>query len=155
MCDHLLIHVDAHPRRPPAGRYPARHAHTCHAPSGSAAGASRRPHGQMLTRSASVSPSCSQLLTLGYGAGNDSRGLGCAGPGEPATDPHSGIRDSLPSLAPFGAAPSAQAAPPRQCPARFSGPMPSVHSPLRPSDSALCSQRVACLPNRLARIRRG
>jgi hypothetical protein len=56
MSDHILILVDAHPRRPMAGRLPARHAHTCHAPSGFAAGASRRPHGQMPTRSASVSP---------------------------------------------------------------------------------------------------
>ena len=44
-----------------------------------------------------LSLSFSQLLTLGYGAGTAYRGLGCPGPGDPATDPHSGIRDSLPS----------------------------------------------------------
>ena len=47
---------------------------------------------------------------------------------------------------------SALAAPPRQCPApgRFRVLCPitsSVHSPLRTSDSALCSQRVACRKN--------
>ena len=35
--------MDTHPRRPPVRRVPARHAHTCHAPSSSAACASRHP----------------------------------------------------------------------------------------------------------------
>ena len=35
--------------------------------------------------------------------GNAFRGLGCAGPGEPATDPHSGTRDSLPTLGRYAA----------------------------------------------------
>ena len=58
-----------------------------------------------------------------YGAGNAYRCLGCAGPGDPATDPHSGIRDSGslsgPPLAALRPAPLALAAPQRQCPARF------------------------------------
>ena len=51
-------------------------------------------------------------------SGECSRGLGCAGPGDPATDPHSGIRDSLPSHGRSRrrpAPPSALAAPSHQC----------------------------------------
>jgi hypothetical protein len=105
---------------------------------------------------ASVSLSTASLHRVGLG--NAYRGLsGCAGmPGEPATIPHSGIRDSLPSLAPIGAAPSARAALPRQCPARFSGPMSSAHSLSVLPILLPAFQRVACrLPNRLARTRRG
>ena len=71
--------------------------------------------------------------------------------GDPATDPHSGTRDSLPSLWPL----RGQRLRRHQCPARYPGPLPSVHSPLHLSDSALLFQRVACLPNRLASSRRG
>ena len=57
---------------------------------------------------------------------------------------------------PWPLAPSALAAPPHQCPARFRVlSVPSVHSPVRTCDSARCSQRIACLPHRLARVRRG
>ena len=56
----------------------------------------------------------------------------CAGPGDPATYPHSGIRDSLPS--------------------HGSSCIPLSVPPILLS---LCSQRVACLPKRPARVRRG
>ena len=56
-----LILVDAHPRRPLIGRVPARHAHTGHAPSGSAAGASRHPLG-LLRESDRRLASCSVSL---------------------------------------------------------------------------------------------
>ena len=104
---------------------------------------------------------------------------GCAGPGDPAADPpvtqasssmdrglrltgrrcrggppmagatvtrDSAARASL-SAAAFGASGSAAAASVSRL---ISGPMPSVHSPLRTYDSALCSlrRRFACLPNR-------
>ena len=91
------------------------------------------------------------------------RGLGCAGPGEPATDLNSGTRDSLPfhgrsaasafGASASGAAPSALSA----SGASVSRPISRVQcrvisrvqcraSPLHPSDSApsLCSAR--CLP---------
>ena len=64
------------PRRPPAGRLPARHAHACHAPSGSAAGASRH-HSDRLTFSSRAVSLSKQLLTLGLERGMY-RGLGCA-----------------------------------------------------------------------------
>ena len=76
-------------------------------------------------------------------SGECSCSLGYTDPGDPATDPHSGIRDSLPShgrsaARAFGASGSAAS-----LSRPISGPMPSVHSPLRTSDSALCYQRVA------------
>ena len=91
-------------------------------------------------------------------SGECSRGLGSVGPGYLATDPHSGsIWDSLPShgrsaARAFGASRSAASVS-----RPFSGPwpMPSVHSPLCTYESALCSQRVACLQNRLARVLHG
>ena len=58
-------------------------------------------------------------------SGECSRGLGCAGPGFSATDPHSGTRVGLTAAAlrlpwPLARpAPSALAAPPHQCPAHF------------------------------------
>ena len=66
-----LILVDAHPRRPQVGRVAARHAHTCHAPSGSAAGASgfhsdrrvRLPLGQTPPSQWRLSTSLSGSLT--------------------------------------------------------------------------------------------
>ena len=66
--DHTLASTRVVPGRirPPAGRLLARPALACHTPSGFAAGASRHPHASC--------PACrlspSQLLTLGYGAGN-------------------------------------------------------------------------------------
>ena len=100
----------AAPRRPPARRMPSR------------APRYRGPHSQRLRRRGrrfappptvtrfgrpsaplvvSLPHSFSPGIRVGYGAGNAYRGLGCrgarAGPGDPATDPHSGIRDSLPS----------------------------------------------------------
>ena len=87
--------------------------------------------------------------------GNAFRGLSCAGPGEPATDPLSGTLDSLPTLgsyaaSAFGASASGASASGAQrlrrvsVPPDFSGPVQSVHSPLHPSDFALCS--ACCLP---------
>ncbi len=64
------------PRRPPAGRLPTRHAHACHAPSGSAAGASGH-HSDRLTFSSRAVSLSKQLLTLGLQRGMY-RGLGCA-----------------------------------------------------------------------------
>ena len=58
-----LILVDAHPRRPLVCRVLARHAHTFHAPSGSAAGASRHPLRQTPGVLLRLSPS--QLVNLG------------------------------------------------------------------------------------------
>ena len=90
------------------------------------------------------------------GMGNAFRGLGCAGPGEPANKPHSGTRDSLTTHGSYaasacgasasGAAPSAPSASAGRVsvPPDFSGPVPSVHSPLHPSDSGLCSALPAC-----------
>jgi hypothetical protein len=151
------------PRRPRAARLPARHAHACHAPSGSAAGASR--HSTRIARlpchALSLSP---QLLNLGLERGMF-RGLGCASARRFRHRPplwHTGL--TALSLAALRPAPSARAptalrlrreASPHQCPARSSGPLPSVHSPLHLSNSAPSVQRVACLPNRLARPRRG
>ena len=82
--------------------------------------------------------------------GNAFRGLSCAGPGEPATDPLSGTLDSLPTLGSYAAsafgasASSAQRLRRVSVPPDFSGPVQSVHSPLHPSDFALCS--ACCLP---------
>ena len=84
-----------------------------------------------------------------------SRGLGCAGSGDPATDPHSYIRDSLPSHGRSSASAFGARGSTASVSRPISGPVPSVHSPLRTSDSALCYQRAACLPNRLARVHRG
>ena len=91
------------------------------------------------------------------GMGNAFRGLGCAGPGEPATDPHSSTRNSLPTLgryrdaggqpelSAFGASASRRRRRVSVPPSDFSGPVPSVHSPIHPSDSALCSSSARCL----------
>ena len=96
-----------------------------------------------------------QLLTLGLEWGMH-RGLRCASAGEARHRPPHGTRDSLPSLWPlsrpsafgasaFGASAFGARGLPRQGPARYSGPLPSVHSPLHLPDSALlCSAR--CLP---------
>ena len=76
---------------------------------------------------------------------------------DPAADPHSGIRDSLPSHAAYAASAFGASGFAASVSRPVSGPtpMPSMHTPLRTSDSAFCSQRVACLPIRLARVRRG
>ena len=68
--------------RPWAGRLPGRLRAPRYLPVGPA-GASRHP-GQPFVLFVSLT----QLLALGYGAGNASRGLGCTGPGDPATDPY-------------------------------------------------------------------
>ena len=149
-------HVVTARTRPPAGCLPARPASAGLAPSGLAAGASRHPHDQgaplpcLSARSHTASHSrvwsreciSRPRLRRSWRARHD---------------PHSGTRDSLPSHArsafsAFGASGSAASVS-----RPISGPLPSVHSPLRTYDSALRSgsQRVACLPNRLARVRRG
>ena len=115
-----------HPRRPKADRLPARHAHTCHAPSGFAAGASRPSLGRQTTPSLAPPLSLSQLLTLGLERGMY-RGLCCAvGPAIPPPTPTPAHGTHCPpfgrsAASAFGAAPSALAAPPHQCPARFIG----------------------------------
>ncbi len=110
-----------------------------------------------------VSRSASLPLTASHprvGAGNVSRPLLRCRSGNPATDPHSGTRDSLPSLWPlcgqrlrrgaFGASGSA---------ASVSRPiyrvLCRVYIPLSNLPILLSVQRVACLPNRLASSRRG
>ena len=112
-----------------------------------------------------VSRSASLPLTASHprvGAGNVSRPLLRCRSGDPATDPHSGTRDSLPSLWPlcgqrlrrgpgaFGASGSA---------ASVSRPiyrvLCRVYIPLSTLPILLSVQRVACLPNRLASSRRG
>ena len=65
-----------------------------------------------------------ELLTHGYGAENISAASAAGGrPAKPATDPPSGILDSLPSTLHLRCyevlSPSAQALPVRQCPANF------------------------------------
>jgi hypothetical protein len=82
------------PRRPKAGRLPGRHAHARHAPSGSAAGASRHPHGSLDTP-VLLRPSPSQLLTLGLERGMYIVASAARRPGDPATDPHSGTTNHL------------------------------------------------------------
>jgi hypothetical protein len=92
-------------RRRAAGRLPARHAHTCHAPTGSgfAAGAVRPSLGPTdIPVSRSVLP-FSQLLTLA-GPGWSVECIAASAArrhGDPVTDPHSGTRDSPPSLWPL------------------------------------------------------
>ena len=150
-----LILVDAHPRRPLVGRVPARHAHTCHAPSGSAAGASRHPLGQTPGVLLRLSPS--QLLTLGLEWGMHFAASAAPVLANPPPTPTPAHGTHCPPMAATRPAPSAQAPPARRgsafgaqslrrvsVPPDFSGPVPSVHSPLHPSDSALCSAR--CLP---------
>ncbi len=76
------------PRRPRAGRLPARHAHACHAPSDSTRIARHPCHAPSLS---------SQLLTLWLERGMY-RGLGCASARRARHRPHSsGTRNSLPS----------------------------------------------------------
>ena len=95
--------------------------------------------------------------------GECSRGLGCAGPGHPATDPHSGIRNSLPSHGRssgqrFGASAASGAAPSESAlsasGASVSRPISQVQCrvciPLSTLPILLSVQRVACLPVRLA-----
>jgi len=81
--------------------------------------------------------------------------------GDPATDPHSGTRDSLPSLWPprgqrlrrerlrrkrLRRAPSALTAPPYQCPARFIGSSAECTFPSPPLRfCTLCSARCLSL----------
>ena len=74
------------PRRPQAGRLPARHAHACHAPSGSAAGASR-VHADRLTPRVSRRLPLPQLLTLGLERGMPSRPMLRVGPAIPPPTP--------------------------------------------------------------------
>ena len=74
------------------------------------------------------------------GMGSAFRGLGCACPGEPAAEPHSGTRDLLPGPS-LASAFGAQRLQRISVPPDFSGLVPSVHSPLHPSNSALCSAR--------------
>ncbi len=88
--DRISILVITHPRRPKADRLPARHAHTCHAPSGFAAGASR-PMPPPITRTTDdpISRSASLPLTASHpriGAGNVSRPLLRCRSGNPCAD---------------------------------------------------------------------
>ena len=76
----------AHPRRPQAGRLPARHAHACHAPSGSAAGASRPPLRPPDTRCLAQSPSPTASHPR-VGTGNASRPRLRVGPAIPPPTP--------------------------------------------------------------------
>ena len=73
-----LILVVAHPRPPPVGRVPARHAHTCHIPSGSAAGAVRHPLGQ--TDARRLAPSLSLTASVSAAA----RRFRCSAPSRSA-----------------------------------------------------------------------
>ena len=147
-------------------RVPARHAYTCHAPSGSAAGASRHP--LALTPGVLLRLSPSQLLTLGLergmhfaaSAATVRRSSGWQIRHRP-TLLHTGL-----TAHPWQLCGQRRPAPPRlrrkcQClrrgafgaqrhlrrvsvPPDISGPVPSVHSPLHPSDSALFSVLPAC-----------
>jgi hypothetical protein len=139
-----------------AGRVPARHAHTCHAPSGFAAGVSRPLLGPTDTPvSLGLFAHTASHPRPGMERGMH-RGLCCVvGPVIPPPTPTPAHGTHCPPFGRFaasafcasgnGAAPSALAAPPRQCPARFNkltaDPLPSVHSPLHLSNSALCSAR--------------
>ena len=119
-------------------------------------------------RSTPLSCSVSPLPTASHprvGTGNASRPMLRVGPASPPPTPtrHTGLpalpwplsRPSAFGASAFGASACGARGLPRQGPARYSGPLPSVHSPLHLSDSALSVQRVACLPNRLASSRRG
>ena len=108
----ILLFVDPHPRRPEAGRFPARHAHTCHAPSGSARSQRLRSHvprSQRLrlrrftpsTRTDALLLCFVSLSQLQVSPSRMNQGMR-ARPrlhrsGVLATDPHSSIRDPLPS----------------------------------------------------------
>ena len=98
--------------------------------------------------------SCSvPLLTASHprvGAGNVSRPLLRVGPAIPPPTPTPAHGTHCPPIRAYGA--SAFGA--ISVPPDLSGPLPSVHSPLHLSDSAL-SVSARCLPNRLARSRRG
>ena len=143
------------PRRPPAGRLPARHAHACHAPSGSAAGASRH-HSDRLTFSSRAVSLSKQLLTLGLERGMY-RGLGCASAWRSRHRPP--LRQTGLTALPWplrGQRLRRERLRRHQCPARFFRVLCRVCIPLSsPSILLFCFQRVACLPNRLASSRRG
>ena len=97
-----------------------------------------------------VSIAFSQLLTLGPSLGECSRGLGCTGPAwaiPPPTPTQAYLygTQSLPSHGRYAASAFGACGSAASVSSPFSGPMPSVHSPLRAYDSADCSQRrVAC-----------
>jgi hypothetical protein len=111
------------PRRPKAGRIPARHAHKCHASSGFAAGASRPPLGPTDTPvSRSVSPFHS-FSPSGWNGECIAASAACRS-GDPATIPHSGTRVSLPSHWPFAASAFGASA----CGASAYGAAPSARS---------------------------
>ena len=134
---HLVLLVDAHPRRPQVGRNSARHAHTRHAPSGSAAGAAHSD--SLVTPAQILAPSLSPTASHPRdGTGNAftasaSAAPVLANPPQTPTPSHAGVGLTLPSLGSsfacsafkfkFGASASGAApAPPAcQCPARFLG----------------------------------
>jgi len=138
------------PRRPPAGRLPARHAHACHAPSGSAAGASRH-HSDRRTFLVSRRLPLQTASHPRVGTGNVPRPRLRVGLAIPPPTPTPAHGTHCPPMAAsaasaFGAsACGASACGAISVPPDFSGPLPSVHSPLHLFDSALLFS-ARCLP---------
>ena len=99
---HLVLLVDAHPRRPQVGRISARHAHTRHAPSGSAAGAAHSD--SLVTPAQILAPSLSPTASHPRdGTGNAftasaSAAPVLANPPQTPTPSHAGVGLTLPSL---------------------------------------------------------
>jgi hypothetical protein len=95
------------------------------------------------------------------GTGNAIAAFAARRSGDPATDPHSGTRDSMPSPWPLRGQRLRRKRLRRerlrrnQCPARFFGSSAECAFPSPPLRFCSSVQRVACLPNRLASSRRG